>query len=164
METRLSRLERMMSETNQVEDESIIQRVIDDFNVKQKERTKRENLLDLQYQFKQSCLQLGVNLKNYTRICELVIEFIIDNGPQIAILVGSALTGTIKLNLGIQLVFSLFEDVGVELIGQTIQSVYDLRIEKQHKVAQLDIIKDTILELPPPSPKQKKSCWGRKKK
>eukprot|EP00732_Lithocolla_globosa_P003590 Lithocolla_globosa_v1_NODE_2950_length_1814_cov_32.370097.p2 type:complete len:176 gc:universal NODE_2950_length_1814_cov_32.370097:123-650(+) len=166
MESRLKLLEEKLSrvESGAQPQESLIQSVFNQHT--QKKRS--EELIELQYTFELLARATGIELKNFFKVCTFAVEFVANNTPQIALLVGSALTGQIKFDIACQLVASLFSEIALELVGQSVQAAFDLTIDRKNNELRVQQIEDKVMSFPrqsTPSPEpQKKSCFPRRRK
>lgn len=157
METRILKLERMLEEgmlprfPSQLAGDgnlpkSLIEQVIDDNTVQKKQKEKAITLSSIQDTFQTSAQAIGIDLSSFTRVVKFAIEFVGDNALAIGQLVGSTITGSIRFDLACKLVGSLFSEIAMELIGQSVQTTFDLT--KREKQLQLEINKSQVLDLP----------------
>jgi hypothetical protein len=81
------------------------------------------------------------------RIATFTVVFIADNASNIMNLTGMALIGSVRYDLAIQLMLSLFDDISEKLLGTVIQHVYELTYKKEGDQKTIEISENHVKEL-----------------
>lgn len=147
MESRIKRLESLVPPTPPPR-VNLIESVVLEHTAKAKEREKNTSLAHIQDEFESRAKKIGVKMKNFSKICEMAVDFLDENAGDIARLVGYALTGQIKYDIACKLVGNLFSDIAFELIGQTIESQHTIVINRREKELHKVDIEDKYIVYP----------------
>ena len=131
MEQKLKDLEKQISDLLEQQAKrniSVIQKVLE-------EETREvidDALTRIQNMFTTQCKDIGVDLANFSKVCNHSVKFLDQSASQIAVIVDKSIHGDQKMKIATQLVKTLFGDVPEIIVKQTLQAQYDLIYGVRH--------------------------------
>lgn len=149
MESRIRNLEQTLGKLTHEpisHKKSLIEQVVEDNTVKKKAKEKEYTLQTIQDDFETQAKRIGIDLSNFTKVVTFAIKFVADNALNIGVLFGSAITGSIRFDLACKLVASLFADVFMEIIMQSVENTYQLI--KKEKELEVHIKSSEAIDFP----------------
>ena len=105
------------------------------------QKSKDERLLALQFKFEETVLPYVNGIassmfRHISTICKIAVQFVEDHAVEIAMIVGGAMVGQVKFTTAVNLVWSLFKDISMELIGCVVEDQHTILFK--HKTLEVN--------------------------
>jgi hypothetical protein len=83
----------------------------------------------------------------FPSVVKFTVENVASNSVVISQLIGSAITGPVRMDLCINLISKLFTDISKETLQQVIQHTYDLSYIKQGDTRTIQLLENKLIEI-----------------
>ena len=154
MDARLRAIEQLIKDAIDPRPQPVPAQPPDSLDVTMKatiQKSKDDRLMQIQYKFESMIAPLCASelWRNFTSICRVAVQFVEDHAVDIASIIGGAMVGQLKFTTAVNLVWALFKDLTMELIGGVVEDQHTIPFKPlKNKTLLIENKTEQLIELP----------------